>query len=316
MLVAITSDYGSDRFTSPDGGYTWTNRGAMPPADHIDLAAETCPLVSHRVNFPRTLVIHEPDDVLYRFTERKVERSTDRRQWIEEISVPEYTAQEVAYYRPVKDDSGYSYGPFDALYDEKSGNLLVAMGQSGLLLREPLGAWHEVSVGTYGPPNFADLDVVISVLWIELMLAIGMVAIIIAIPSLFADQSFPLSKLTVLLIVAALWAVMMVNRPYTFAAKGFIGCISVGICFWPALLARPFMSSRIVYYSRRLVVLIILTPLLILLPYVFWLQGMIPQYTTAMIIALLIAAACAVYCVYNGFKVREQKRTSQPVDDR
>jgi hypothetical protein len=40
-------------------------------------------------------------------------------------------------------------GPLDAMIDHHSGNLLLAMGHAGILVRLPSGEWHWVSVGQY-----------------------------------------------------------------------------------------------------------------------------------------------------------------------
>mgnify|MGYP003604021459 CR=1 FL=1 len=40
-------------------------------------------------------------------------------------------------------------GPLDAMFDAKSGNLLLAMGHAGVLLGLPTGEWRWVKVGRY-----------------------------------------------------------------------------------------------------------------------------------------------------------------------
>ncbi len=44
-------------------------------------------------------------------------------------------------------------GPLDAMIDPYSGNLLLAMGHTGVLVRELTGEWHWVSVGQYQAPE-------------------------------------------------------------------------------------------------------------------------------------------------------------------
>ena len=45
--------------------------------------------------------------------------------------------------------------PYSIVYDERSGNVIVAMGFQGVVVGAPDGRWTRVRVGRYGPSEFS-----------------------------------------------------------------------------------------------------------------------------------------------------------------
>ena len=80
------------------------------------------------------------------------ERSADGGQtWQREIDSLSLTEAEVTYYKRSRDplETDNWRQPQDLFIDRVTGNVVVALGQAGVMVRTPDGQWRHVSVGSY-----------------------------------------------------------------------------------------------------------------------------------------------------------------------
>jgi len=132
----------SQGFLSTDGGFTWQKDTPSP--------IENC-RGSAIFELPETL--EDPArGVLYRFSARnQVEVSMDNgKSWSEETLQGSISEPEGQYIR-LTSSSGpiFEPGPFQVALEPKTGNLVLAMGHEGVLVREPSGRYTWVDVGKY-----------------------------------------------------------------------------------------------------------------------------------------------------------------------
>lgn len=128
-------------YRSQNGGLTWDE-----PTDRTLLSGSDC---SPRKG-PWDLWASPEGVVRYQFNPGiNIQLSTDSgANWesILDLKTIDWRAQNTP--EPDKDVIVQS-GPLDAMIDHKSGNLLLAMGQAGILLRLPSGEWQWVLAGRY-----------------------------------------------------------------------------------------------------------------------------------------------------------------------
>jgi len=114
--------------------------------------------------------------VVYRFTPGvSIERSDDGgATWRREFNLGGEEARLASL-----PNSGYmALGPFDALIHRSTGNLVVAMGLEGVLVRQPSGEWRWVSVGSFSVPELKRPAQIAALLSNELWLGVALVALI------------------------------------------------------------------------------------------------------------------------------------------
>ncbi len=142
----------SSVFVSDDGGLTW-ERAAGNYYDSRDRDDSLPDFECHSSTSASWLMAGEEPGEFYRFTPGdRIERSTDEgRTWeVEQYLSKRYVrAADEHYSGSWYSNYGTPAGPEDAVRDPASGNLIVAMEWKGVLVREPDGEWHWVSVGGY-----------------------------------------------------------------------------------------------------------------------------------------------------------------------
>ena len=132
-----------DVFYSQDGGLTWEQEGP----DEGGVSGSLC---NPSYDLPRDLWVPPDGKVRYRFNPGEtIEISVDKGQnW--QVA---YDLNLVQWEPANPSDEGRQVivrpGPLDAMFDAKSGNLLLAMGHAGVLLGLPSGEWRWVKVGQY-----------------------------------------------------------------------------------------------------------------------------------------------------------------------
>ena len=256
-----------------------------------------------------TLADPNDENVMYRFTRgRSIERSSDGgNHWVEELDISQSEAQRQYYqsrslYEPD--------GPLDAIWDSKTGNLIVAMSYEGIVVRTPNGQWQWVSTDDKyfqlrrAPQNLAAAGL----LTFEIILAVALGFLSISITQALLGR---LSSMIIAVVVLSglVWAACI------FIVPSFVGffvrseglqailaipvlLVSIGPTTFVALrrnILRPNEINFTVFVATA-----ILTPILFLLPFVLWTYDVIPHYETARIIALsltLIALAASAFLV-------------------
>ena len=134
----------SGAFGSEDGGTTWTAWNSY------DYEREHDSTLSQEAATPRGKYFIRGPDVMLQTVDGEVETAYSSKhlrasgnQW--------FQAQEAKHL----DIPTISRGPTSIVYDQNSGNVVVAMGIQGVMSGTPDGSWTAVSVGTYSPADFS-----------------------------------------------------------------------------------------------------------------------------------------------------------------
>ncbi len=128
-------------YLSRDGGLTWQHAESMEWTSGADCASRVQPWELWPI----------PDGTeRFRFTPgRSVERSLDSGDtWQLDLDLSPLDWQPEGTSEPGRQVVGQP-GPLDAMIDRSTGNLLLAMGQKGVLVRLPGGAWQWAPAGEY-----------------------------------------------------------------------------------------------------------------------------------------------------------------------
>jgi hypothetical protein len=137
-------------YRSETGGLTWQEARVETPGFH--LAREGCSPFLNDIPLSFTVPHLLESAVVYRITRGEaVERSQDGGQtWqLEYQLAPDSEAMRAYYTLRNHGNAEYFTGPFDAVIDPASGNLILAMGHSGVLLRQVDGSYTWAAVGIY-----------------------------------------------------------------------------------------------------------------------------------------------------------------------
>jgi hypothetical protein len=273
-------------FRSEDGGLTWQGDGYG--AWHYDERQQW--------------QIPDPANasVLYRFTRgESIERSSDGGQtWQTEINLSGEEAR-LAYLRTSgRRIYGSSDGPLDAVFHQLSGNLVVAMGQEGVLVRTPGGEWRWVAVGAYAFAELNRADRVVSLLSGEILFAL---LLLMLAPAAIVRGANRVKRRGLFILWTSLawlgWLGALLVFPPAIS-RGYLRSMPAIAALAVALFAVPTGLESIIATVRRyrpavasLVIASVVSVLVFLLPFVLWTQGGIPRYSSALLYALALVAA-------------------------
>jgi hypothetical protein len=176
-------------------------------------------------------------------------------------------------------------GPLDAVVDPVTGNLVVAMGVDGVLVRLPGGEWRWISVGEYQRTDLRTARQVITLLSGELWLCLAIVMLV------FATLVWRLGKrrwynaITIVGWVgwlAVVWLIppaIMSGYASMIVPFGMIPTILVALV---AAIVKGVAAYRSVFKAVYTCVLAaVVVGILFAVPYVLWAAGVIAFYRTA-----------------------------------
>jgi hypothetical protein len=292
-LIAATQD-SDDHFVSKDGGWTWGTtiqyRGSYPSQCPDSRSGEAWSL-------------HDPDntDTVYLFApDQGVLRSVDGGEhWQVDLSTTLSEAQQQYYYQ----DWSSTGGPYDALFEPASGDLLVAMGVEGIARRTDAGKWVWIDVGMYHHQEYSDINALSKALGAELILAVVLGLFTPALLHTLVEGKsgirLPFTVIFILLLILAIMTVPAGELP-TFDVGLYMAFI------FPLLIIAPsiygFLSlSWLLRQSWQLWVVPLVIPVLFVVPYFLWTQNVIQNHSVAtyIAVAMVIAAFAAVYVAYR-----------------
>ena len=280
-------------FVSDDGGLTWHQTdAAWPSASDGETERSSSDAVCPVHYGPWTLTAGQ---IMYRFTPGEgIEASTDDGgTWATAVALTGDSAR-VAYYQATRSNISGSPGPHDALVDPATGNLVVAMGQEGVLLHvadhAPTQAWQWVALGEYRFEPITRPGQVVTLLKGELGLLAAAVLVGIALGG-WGVLRWPGRVFAVGVAVGIVVALVAI-RPAT--VTGYAGVVVVGAVLVTVVGALPLAIVGLVRLGRLGVVVIVraiglgLDPgILGLAVFVLWALGVIPTYTTALWICVV-----------------------------
>jgi len=271
-------------YASQDGGLSWIKSSEEVPED--------CPYLSWYGDVPKEQVIQDPADpaIQYRYTPgESIERSTDGGvSWQVEHELRPVKQAERAYSIKTHESNAVVFNPpLDALADPASGNVLFAMGFSGVLVRQADGTYTSVAVGNFAPVKPAFGQMLFSVLSAEMILALIFGGLGIATISL--PQKKHWLRITALILGWLAWAVTSIFLAPAIEEGGYaaallnIGTLAAGVLALvlalEALIRKGAQAGKL---ALRLGLLLLLSAVLYFLPFVLWLVNVLPVYTLAL----------------------------------
>jgi hypothetical protein len=186
-------------------------------------------------------------------------------------------------------------GPLNAFVEPKSGNVLFAMGQEGVLVRRADGPWTWVAVGRYRHVEFNQFEEIASVLWGESWLAVGLALLILL---TLLHRLHPTTLRTILLFSYWLFwganAILFDGILHNFGNYSGANVLVMlpGCLYLIVLIALDV--PKVLRYSpalfARLVAFAIAGGVLFFASYVLWTRNLIPEYLIALGIALALGA--------------------------
>jgi hypothetical protein len=297
----------SQNYVSNDGGLNWVTDGVTRACD--------------KHPFPSQLFDPNDSQLQIRFVGKNIiESSRDGGQtWQQESNLPLLTDAEVNYLERTRPfiETGIDPTPQDALIDPLTGNLIVAMGQAGLLVRTQDGNWHWVKVGKYFREEIdfpkaiglIDFDIALALVvpfivfglirlsfndarwWhflVGVMMSLMWVAAVFLLPIMAQiwtnDQTFNifLPILPVFFIVAP-WGLYSLNRLNSISPESFGSLLATGI------------SGAILF----------------LLPHLLWAFNIIDNHVSAICLSIGLVIVASLY---GGRIVRRNMRDPEIAD--
>lgn len=281
------------RYTSVDGGLTWQVSTSRLPCDVwswefsgidsrilIDERSE----IQYRINIGQSVEVSENDGVT----------------WFNEMDLSFlYNDLRQIYIQTYYDvpDNGTPRSPLDAVIDSGTGNLVLAMGYDGILVRTPDAQWQWVAVGDFSFRETEDMNP-FKILSFEIFASIVLGLIFLAVP-LKSKRNIGF-----FVIVGLLWGIsVFFYHPVIPASTGQApSLIDLEFAYYiPPVLALAvswlrFGGSLDFYWlvPRAILPMLfasIITGLCFLLPYILWAEGHIPVYTTAKAFGIFLGIA-------------------------
>ncbi len=226
---------------------------------------------------------------------RSVERSTDDgKTWSTDFNLSGYSEQEQTYFRMTHSGNlRFTSGPYDTVSDPASGNLVLAMGLEGVLVRNPSGQYTWAAVGTYRHDSLKEdgaMGVALLLgnqLWLAVLVGLGW---------LFTRAVRRLGKGRVWVILGwiGLGVTSFAAAPQV-ASDSYVGMASIlALVFMSAatMIALLVASIRLKGESMGLVrgalPQMLALAVACLLPYVLWGAGVLPQFGITMLISTVL----------------------------
>ncbi len=277
-ILYAHSDYVDYR--SNDGGFTWEEAEEnieLPIYDSDQWAYSKDKLIQARFDYSK-----------------KIEITTDGgKTWSIEYTLEPVTEAQKAYYvQNRKGNPFFEQGPFDVEIQETTNNAIFAMGQEGVLIRQPNAKWTWVRVGTYQRIAPSSLGLLVSILWGEGLLGLASGMLIFSTISLKLFRQKKIWWLMVMLGWAGIAISLSINQPalsgggydLTYAiivvTAGLIIPFGLGIRYFGLALLNDQLFKFGIYAGLALVFFIT--------PYVLWIMNIIHQYETATLFAISI----------------------------
>jgi hypothetical protein len=211
-------------------------------------------------------------------------------------------------------------GPLDALIDPDSGNVVVAMGQEGTLVREANGHWRWVSVGPYSFRRFDQVEFLQLLVPSELLasLVLAGLALTTIVRPVRNDSGYGGTFLFLLAWLA--WVIAILMFLPNERAYGLFFISNETAYFVAILIAIAFALSQglidiIDVFSEKPSAIVaislnaIITTLLFIIPFVLWTQGTLPRYTTARAFSIVLA----ISAIYAGQQYMKRVFQGKPL---
>jgi hypothetical protein len=283
-------------YISQDGGITWE-----PYQPSATIECEQAPNKASEedewLEVPGAL----PGTVYRYWPNEDIQLSTDGgKTWNTGMKFSRISEPERIYYLKSRAGSpSINPGPFDAVADQASGNMLFAMGQQGVLVHTAQGQWLWSKGGAYQRPDyFPSPDALALLLGGTAFLALGAALLIYSTLALRWTRHW--LRITILTLAWLAWlGVVLIFPPatsYSYSdAISSMGILALAVLIVPLVIEQTVrLVRRAPRDLPRLIGLGLAGGLLFLLPYIFWIYNILPEFVWATVISLIIAAAILV----------------------
>jgi hypothetical protein len=263
---------------------------------------QNCPM-SHSCADAESRLLQDPQDQNVRYLilpGESIQRSIDGGQtWQEELRLRKEPEAMQAYYHKRYDGPFEICAiPFDAAFDPVSGNLILAMGHSGVLVRQANGSFAYAGVGIYFHEEPGIRQVFMMLFPGEVLLAAVLGGLVVVFLWLRGRR---FSFRHVLGGIAGLgWLFGMLLPPALTQIYGYalvmLALTAAGILLLPLVID---ISIRTSLQSKRLLfqylMILLVSFVLFLLPFLAWGINLIPNYRLAQVFALALVAGWALW---------------------
>jgi len=202
---------------------------------------------------------------------------------------------ERAYYEKTRSGNVYfEPGPLDIVTDPSSGNVIFAMGHEGVVVRTPDGEWHWVAVGEYRRERLDSPSAIVSLLVGEGVLALFFGLLCISTLALRVNRSC--FRVGFLAVAWGMWGMVGILFPPALTTGYGSFIMVMGLLASATILLGLATFSAFRAYQRspkvliRLAVIGVVGTLVVFLPFVFWANDSLPNYTAAVLFATLLGA--------------------------
>jgi hypothetical protein len=284
---AAASDYDAPgAFYSLDGGVSW-NSTSMDgqvdciPADLQEISDPSCPDLRYRFKPPATIEFSIDGGLT----------------WQEDYLIEPIKEVEAVIIRNTHTGIGpivLTSRPLDALIEPSSGNLLLAMGHRGLLMREANGKWDWIPLGTYEFVENVRLEEVRFLVDAHVVLAISF--LFLGISTAWARFRKTILLYILVAIFWGLWLFSIVisspanNTPagYGYSYNSLIswGCIylTLGISLLLGLISSRELHRDHPQKLWRILIPASIGAVMFIIPFILWAYMIIPKFSTAAIL--------------------------------
>jgi len=290
-ITVLDGKNGSLSARTTDGGMTWSDpkRGdfdgglgtrCVDPFGHTDWE----------------LIDPSNRQIVYRFRPGEgIDRSSDGgHHWILELDTGLNDAQ-LTYLQDIKGSYVIQPGPLNAIFDEHTGNLIVAMGQEGVAVRSSNGEWRWVEVAGMSHESLKSVESISNLLMIEILLALDLGFASFLLLKLYRGEMEWTEDLFATLAMIA-WVISIF---FYSAYRENNGQIFL-FCMPPILLIGGitiYIFSRHYPYELpawNVILRLLAAPILFILPFILWTQGLLPSYSVARWVGLILAGAMVI----------------------
>ncbi len=280
-IVASTAYY-PQSFVSNDGGLSWQSLAGegtvqcSPVREDIPVIKSTSGDAQYRVN-----------------PGRSIERSVDGGvTWNTDFIITGYSEQEQTYVRMTHSGNlSFTSGPYAALMDPATGDLVLAMGLEGTLVRNASGQYTWAAVGPYRHDSLKEAGA----MGVALLLGKQLwVAVLVGLGWLFTRAVRQLGKGRVWVILGwiGLGVTSFAAAPQV-ASDSYMGIATIVALFFMSaatLIALLVAGIRLKgqafsLFGRSLPQMLALAAAC-LLPYVLWGASLLPQFGIAMLVSI------------------------------
>jgi len=229
---------------------------------------------------------------------------------VDEFEIKPKTEAALAHYSLYHQVSFNEELPLDAVFDPDTGNLILAMGFEGVLVRNPLGEYTRVAIGDYEFIEMTFLSVIKVLYPGDVAIGIMLAAVAVA--------SFYRKKMTVIEII--LWGLAIAyTLLYGFVVEPaknsygyntiivFFGMIG-GLTLSVALFVLTFIKVRPVlpvFLTGCMV------PVIYIMTMLLWSYNIIPKYQIAFAVGVVLSAGWTVLRHFQYAKLRKKLAEQQ-----